>query len=96
MNWYYDGEIRIKKLKIPPYGTNCYIIACPDTGEAVIIDTPGEASRILAESQELHIRYIIITHTHSDHLGAFTTVRKKLGVPVAVHSAEAANLPSPA
>lgn len=95
MNWYYDEEIRIKKLEIPPYGTNCYIIACPNTGEAVILDTPGEAARILAESKQLHIRYIIITHTHSDHLGAFTVVRKKLGVPVAVHSAEATYLPSP-
>ena len=95
MNWYYDSEIRIKKLEIPPYGTNCYIIACPDTGEAVILDTPGEAARILAESKELHVRYIIITHTHSDHLGAFTTARKKLSVPVAIHSTEAANLPSP-
>jgi glyoxylase-like metal-dependent hydrolase (beta-lactamase superfamily II) len=94
MNWYYDSEIRINKLEIPPYGTNCYIIACPVTGEAVILDTPGEAARILAESKDLHVRYIIITHTHSDHLGAFTTVRKKLSVPVAIHSVEAANLPS--
>ena len=95
MSWYYDGEIRIKKLKIPPYGTNCYIVACPDTKEAVIIDTPGVASRILAESQELQIRYIIITHTHSDHLGAFSEIRNTVRVPVVVHSAEATNLPSP-
>ena len=72
MNWYYDAEIRIKKLNLPPYGTNCYIVACPGTGDAVIIDTPSEASKILAETKELNIRYIIITHTHSDHLGAFT------------------------
>ena len=96
MNWYYNGEIKIKKMKIQPYGTNCYIVACPETGEAVIIDTPGAASRILAECKELHIRDIIITHTHADHLGAFSEVRNQLGVPVAVHTAEAANLPSAA
>jgi glyoxylase-like metal-dependent hydrolase (beta-lactamase superfamily II) len=95
LKWYYDKEIRIKKLKIPPYGTNCYIIACPQTCEAVIIDTPGAASRIIAESQGLSIRYIIITHTHSDHLGAFTAIRTKLGVPAAVHAAEIDGLPSP-
>jgi glyoxylase-like metal-dependent hydrolase (beta-lactamase superfamily II) len=93
--WLYDGEIRIQKLKIPPYGTNCYIVVCPETNEAIIIDTPAEASRILAEVQELHVRYIVITHTHHDHLGAFSEVRTKLGVPVAIHTAEAANLPSP-
>jgi glyoxylase-like metal-dependent hydrolase (beta-lactamase superfamily II) len=95
LSTYYDADIKIKKLKIPPYGTNCYIVACPDTGEAVIIDTPGEASIILTEAQELHIRYIIITHTHADHLGAFSQIRKKLGAPVAVNAAEATNLPSP-
>jgi glyoxylase-like metal-dependent hydrolase (beta-lactamase superfamily II) len=93
--WLYDGEIRIQKLKIPPYGTNCYIVACPETNDAIIIDTPAEASRILAEVRELHVRYIVITHTHHDHLGAFSEVRTSLGVPVAIHAAEAANLPSP-
>ena len=92
MEWYDDGIIRIKKLIIPPYGTNCYIVACPITGEAVIIDTPGAAARILHKSKELKVRYIIITHTHSDHLGAFAAVRTALGIPAIVHSTEAVNL----
>ena len=96
MRWYGDGKIKIKKLKIPPYGTNCYIVACPTTGEGIIIDTPGAAARILRESKEVHIRFIIITHTHFDHLGAFAALRKTLGVPAVVHSAEAAKLPFPA
>jgi glyoxylase-like metal-dependent hydrolase (beta-lactamase superfamily II) len=96
MKWYDDGKIKIKKLKIAPYGTNCYIVACPTTGKGIIIDTPGAAARILRESKEVHIRFIIITHTHFDHLGAFAALRKTLGVPAVVHSAEAAKLPFPA
>jgi glyoxylase-like metal-dependent hydrolase (beta-lactamase superfamily II) len=95
MGWYYDREVRIKKLEIPPYGANCYIVACPKTGQAVIIDTPDEADRILAETEEVNVSYIIITHTHADHLGAFKEVREKLGAPVAIHYTEAAKLPSP-
>ena len=95
MNWYYDKEIRIKKLDIPPYDTNCYIIACPVTGEAVILDTPGEANMIATDAKDVNVRYIIITHTHPDHLGAFIAIKKKLGLPVAIHSTEAANLSSP-
>ncbi len=95
MSWYYDGEIRIKKLEIQPYANNCYIIACPQTGQAVILDTPGEAATILAQAEDVSVSYIIITHTHRDHLGAFEEVRRKLKAPVAVHPAEAANLPSP-
>jgi hydroxyacylglutathione hydrolase len=95
VNWYYNGEIKIKKLETAPYGTNCYIVVCPGTGQGVIIDTPAEAARILAEMENVNIRYIIITHTHSDHLGAFKKVREKLGALVAVHSAEASKIPSP-
>jgi glyoxylase-like metal-dependent hydrolase (beta-lactamase superfamily II) len=96
MQWYDGGKIKIKKLKIAPYGTNCYIVVCPTTGEGIIIDTPGAAARILRESEEVQIRYIIITHTHSDHLGAFTALRITLGVPALVHSTETAKLPFPA
>jgi hydroxyacylglutathione hydrolase len=95
MKWHYDDEIRIKKLKIAPYETNCYIIVCPRSGEGAVVDTPGESNRMLAEVADVSIRYIIITHTHPDHLGAFRKVREKLGVPVAVHSLEAGCLPSP-
>jgi len=51
MTWHYDGEIRIKKLELAPFGTNCYIVACPQSGEGVIVDTPSEAWRILAQAE---------------------------------------------
>jgi len=95
MSWHYDGEIRIKKLEIQPFGTNCYIVVCPQSGEGIIVDTPGEASRIVAQAEDIRIRYIIITHTHLDHLGAFKEVRDKLKAPVAIHPSEAGALPSP-
>jgi hydroxyacylglutathione hydrolase len=94
MDWHYEGELHIKKLEIAPYGTNCYIAVSPRSSEGVILDTPGDSSRILAQAQGINIRYIIITHTHPDHLGAFQEVRENLGAPAAIHPAEADNLPS--
>ena len=95
MSWHYDGEVRIRKLETQPFGTNCYIVVCPQTGEGVVIDTPGEAPRILAETGDVSVRHIVITHTHLDHLGAFQQVRDTLKAPVVVHASEAGALPSP-
>ncbi|MFQ5987462.1 MAG: MBL fold metallo-hydrolase [Dehalococcoidia bacterium] len=93
MTWHYDGEIRIKKLELAPFGTNCYILACPQSGEGVIVDTPGDAGRVLAAAKGIEVKYIIITHTHFDHLMGLKAVRAELGAPIAVHKLEAGYLP---
>jgi len=95
MSWHYDGEVQINKLESRSFGTNCYIVVCPTSGEGVIVDTPGEASMILGQAEDVRVRYIIITHTHFDHLGAFSEVRDKLKGLVAIHPLEAGDLPSP-
>ncbi|MDY6917189.1 MAG: MBL fold metallo-hydrolase [Chloroflexota bacterium] len=95
MNWHYDGEIQIRKLATKPFDTNCYVVACPRSGEAVIIDTPAESAKILAQAKGLRITHILITHTHLDHLGAFDDVRDRLKAPVAIHPSEANALSSP-
>lgn len=95
MGWHYDDEIRIKKLEVQPFGTNCYIVVCPQTNEGVVIDAPGEAPRIVAEMGDVKVRRLIITHTHLDHLGAFQELRDEMGASAAVHHLEASALPSP-
>lgn len=96
MPWHYQGpDIRIEKLAVGQYGNNCYVVACPATGEALVVDTPAEPERILAACQDVKVGLIVITHTHGDHLGAFVEVRRRLKAPVAVHPAEADNLPLP-
>lgn len=69
---------------------NCYLYACPQTREAVIIDPGDEASRILEAIKELQItpKYIINTHGHFDHTGAIDEVSAVYPVPLAVHPAD--------
>ncbi len=96
MTWHDTGpDMRMQQLTLGDYDNNCYILACPKTNEALLVDTPAEPERILAACQGLNIVLIAITHTHGDHLGAFLEVRRALKAPVAVHSAEADNLPLP-
>ncbi len=69
---------------------NCYLYACPQTREAVIIDPGDEAERILETIQELKLipRYIINTHGHIDHICAIDAVSKVYPVPLAIHPAD--------
>ena len=66
---------------------NCYLYACPQTLEAVIIDPGDEAERILERIAELKFipKYIINTHGHIDHIGAIDAVSAVYPVPLAIH-----------
>jgi glyoxylase-like metal-dependent hydrolase (beta-lactamase superfamily II) len=90
-----DDNIQIEKLEVGPFGTNAYVLVCRATGDSVLVDTPAEASKIIERLKETNPRYILITHNHTDHLGAFSELRSALGVPVAVHPLDAERLPSP-
>jgi len=89
-----DGSIKIEKLELGPFGTNAYIIVCRKTGDSVLVDTPAEAGTIISGLQGTNPKYILMTHNHGDHLGAFTELRARLRVPVGAHTLDAAGLPS--
>ncbi len=89
-----DDDIQIEKLTLGPFGTNAYIVTCLKTEESALIDTPAEASVILEKLKTTSPRYILLTHNHMDHLGALSEVHSSLGVTLAVHAADAGNLPS--
>jgi glyoxylase-like metal-dependent hydrolase (beta-lactamase superfamily II) len=75
--------------------TNCYVVGCNETKEALIID-PGfdtelVAKRILREADqlELQIKYIVNTHGHSDHIAGNGIVKKLTSVPILIHEYDA-------
>ncbi len=90
-----DDDIQIERLELGPFGTNAYIVVCPRTRESVLIDTPAEANKIRRRLEGTNPKYILLTHNHMDHLGAFAELRTALKVPVAAHTADTGNLPSP-
>jgi hydroxyacylglutathione hydrolase len=88
-----DDHIQIEKLELGPYGTNAYVLICRHTGESMVVDVPGEASKILELLKGTTPRYILITHNHMDHTGALAELKSALGVPVAAHADDAGRLP---
>jgi hydroxyacylglutathione hydrolase len=69
---------------------NCYLYACPQTREAVILDPGDEAERICEAIQDLKLlpKYIINTHGHIDHICAIDEISEVYPVPLAIHPAD--------
>ncbi len=75
--------------------TNCYIVSCEKTTEAIIID-PGfddqnEARRILKfiDEKTLTPKAIVNTHGHPDHTCGNGTLKEKFHMPILIHEDDA-------
>jgi len=88
-----DGFLQIDKLTLGPFETNSYILICRSTVDSVVVDAPAEADKILRRLKGTNPRYILITHSHMDHIGALSELKSKLGVPVAAHPLDVKGLP---
>jgi hydroxyacylglutathione hydrolase len=69
---------------------NCSIVADEDTREAFLIDPGDEAGVILSAVEKLgvHVKSILVTHAHLDHVGALAQTKAALGVDVYMHPGE--------
>jgi glyoxylase-like metal-dependent hydrolase (beta-lactamase superfamily II) len=78
-----------------PMDNNVYLLVCPRTQDAVLIDASGDAEQLLKEIRQAQarVRMILMTHGHADHWGALGRLRDALGASVGVHLADADMLP---
>ena len=90
-----DKLIWVEKLELGPFGTNAYIVGCQKTQDSVLIDAPAEPKIIIDKLKNTTPRYIFLTHSHIDHIGALAQLRVELKVPLAAHAADAVNLTPP-
>ena len=77
----------IKTLAVGPIMANCFIVGCPETLEAAVIDPGDEADRILLTLAESNLttKLIINTHGHFDHVGANKRLNEVTGAPILIH-----------
>lgn len=70
--------------------TNCYLVYCPLSREAVVIDPGAEPEKLFPIIHELglHPRAILNTHGHIDHVGANRDFKEKFGLPIFLHPAD--------
>src|SRR5208337_3432744 len=86
-----------KALTVGLLEVNCYILADEETKEAVVIDPGGDEEEILGVLKDngLHLKLIIDTHGHFDHVDANQPLKKATGAQIAIHEADGASLSRP-
>ena len=82
----------LERIVVGPLQTNCYVVHCPKSLEAMIVDPGGDAEAILSKVRAagLKPRWIVLTHGHPDHTGALSRLRKAFpDALIAAHPADA-------
>lgn len=80
----------LESLPVGPLQCNCVILADSETRDGVVIDPGDEAGAIeeILDQHGIHLRWIIHTHAHIDHILAADRLRKERGGKVCLHPAD--------
>ena len=78
-------------IAVGPLSVNCYIVACEQSREGIVVDPGGDAELIarLVRQHDLKINTIINTHGHFDHVGGNHRVVASFGAKLMIHQADA-------
>jgi len=84
------NRVIIKQVKVGAFQVFTYIVACPETRKAVVIDPAGEEEKLLLliKEEAFLIEHILDTHGHADHVLANEHLKNALAVPTCMHELE--------
>jgi glyoxylase-like metal-dependent hydrolase (beta-lactamase superfamily II) len=80
------------------FDTNSIVIFCDKTKIAAVIDPAFNSSeKILSyvEKNKLFLKFIFLTHSHFDHIGDVSKIKKEKNALVYVHKLDSKNLKNP-
>jgi glyoxylase-like metal-dependent hydrolase (beta-lactamase superfamily II) len=85
---YEGGDLIIRKIRVGDMENNTYVLECPATHDALLVDGCFEADKILRDAEGANVVGIVQTHGHGDHVRALPELKERLRVPVHAHPAE--------
>ncbi len=88
----------IQAFPTGPFETNAYLVACPSTKQAAIIDPAPDSFQVLVDylaSHQLNVQKILLTHSHWDHIADTAALKRHFKVPVYIHPLDTPNLEQP-
>lgn len=71
-------------IPVTHYQQNCSLVWCDQTLDAALVDPGGDVEVLLAavESQGVHLKKVLLTHGHLDHVGGALQISKLLKLPI--------------
>lgn len=82
--------LRNRTLNLGPIENNTYVVSCPVTREAAVIDVGFEPEAVieLVRREGLRVRWLLGTHAHYDHAAGMLAVQRAVGGEYALHPLE--------
>ena len=90
--------LNVELFTVGPLFTNCYLVYCFQSKEAIVIDpgfgTAREAENFLKKisQMELSLKYIVNTHGHPDHTSGNGFLKEKTSASILIHRLDASKL----
>lgn len=77
--------MKIKRFPLGMLWTNCYVVSS-ETGDTVVVDPGGPAEEVCEylRAENLHLRWVLLTHGHGDHIMGVGEVRADASSGVAI------------
>ena len=77
----------VMTVVVGPLQVNCFVVACPRSHQALVVDPGDEGERILEaiRSVDWRVVRIVNTHGHFDHIGGNRTLVAASGAELLIH-----------